>query len=548
MVKTLLTISLILILGILRSQDSIPVGFNLSISHGSGMYQNEFEVSITGTFDKVYYTLDGSHPKNGSRYKSPLTVKKNTVLRIIPFYKGKRIDSVFFRTYIFDFETKLPIISIAIEDSSFWSPRSGIYVRGNNAFYDDSTGHWKHCNFQQKWEKEMQVEYIDTAGNSLFNQIAGIRIFGETTRRQPEKSLKIVARSEYGVNRFAGSVFPLKPELDEHKQFVLRVSGNDYRKTRFKDCLNAYLVRDLDMEYMAYQPVQLFINGQYWGLYNLREKVNKHFLCYNRNADMDSSSIIMGRWVRQHGSARDYMKMYRFFEKLDTMNNRAYEKAKSMIDIRNYINFRTAQIFLNNSDSRGNIRYWNSKDLDGKFRMIFYDTDHSHGSYSRKYLQGCLSTSKTNWYNPRWSTMYLTKLIEHPEFKQDFINQFAYLLSTKLHPDTINAAVDVFVKQYKDELPRDRSKLPKQIKNSARTEEEWLKNVDRVRLFARMRSKHMYKEINRLLTGKGTYVLKVEGDSGKVVINGNQPIQLPFVGIFFKGVELPVAMYENEQW
>ncbi len=68
----------------------------------------------------------------------------------------------------------------------------------------------------------------------------------------------------------------------------------------------------------------------------------------------------MGRWVRQHGSSSDYMKMYNWFMRLDTMDNEAYEKAKTFLDIRNYINYRVFQIYLNNTDSRGNIRYWNS--------------------------------------------------------------------------------------------------------------------------------------------------------------------------------------------
>ena len=66
----------------------------------------------------------------------------------------------------------------------------------------------------------------------------------------------------------------------------------------------------MGLDYMAYQPIQLFINGQYWGLYNLREKVNEHYLFENHGANRDSSSIIMGRWVRQHGSSSDYMKSY----------------------------------------------------------------------------------------------------------------------------------------------------------------------------------------------------------------------------------------------
>jgi hypothetical protein len=512
------------------------------------VYEGEIEVAITGTFDKLYYTTNGTHPKHGKRYSTPLKIEKNTVLRVQPYYSGKRMDTTFLRSFLFDFKTKLPIVSIAIPDSSMWSSDRGIYAKGNNAVYNDSTKHWENCNFQKKWERAMHVEYIDTSGNVVFNQQAGIRIFGETTRRLSEKSMKIVAREEYGKNRFEGAVFPLKPHIVEHKQFVLRTSGNDYRGTRFKDCLNSYLIRDLGVDYMAYQPIQLFINGQYWGLYNLREKVNKHFLCYNHNAAFDSSSIIMGRWVRQHGNARDYMRMYRYFENLDTMDNSAYIKVKTMLDIRNYINYRVFQIFLNNSDSRGNIRYWNSRDLDGKFRMIFYDSDHSHGKYSRKFLGACLSDSRTYWFNPSWSTMYLTSLMEHDEFKAEFVNQFAHLLNTNLHYNTIDEAVDQFVNIYGDELPRDRNSLPRYFRNSALKESVWLEKVDQIRSFARLRAVHMRKEIDRLITHKGTYLLKVNSDSGFVVINGNTPVSLPYQGIYFKGVDLEVKVLQDKDW
>ena len=522
--------------------------FNLSFSHRSGVYESEIEVAITGTFDKLYYTTNGTHPKHGKRYSTPVKVKNNTVLRVQPYYSGNRMDTTFLRSFLFDFKTKLPIVSIAIPDSSMWSSDRGIYAKGNNAVYNDSTKHWEKCNFQKKWERAMHVEYIDTSGNVLFNQQAGIRIFGETTRRLSEKSMKIVAREEYGKDRFEGAVFPLKPHIVEHKQFVLRTSGNDYRGTRFKDCLNSYLIRDLGVDYMAYQPIQLFINGQYWGLYNLREKVNKHFLCYNHNAAFDSSSIIMGRWVRQHGNARDYMRMYRYFENLDTMDNSAYNKVKTMLDIRNYINYRVFQIFLNNSDSRGNIRYWNSRDLDGKFRMIFYDSDHSHGKYSRKFLEACLSDSRTYWFNPRWSTMYLTGLMEHDDFKAEFVNQFAHLLNTNLHYDTIDKAVDQFVNIYGDELPRDRNALPRYFRNSALKESVWLKKVNQIRSFARLRAVHMRKEIDRLITHKGTYLLKINSDSGFVVINGNTPVSLPYQGIYFKGVDLEVKVLQDKDW
>ncbi len=525
----------------------------MRFSHQSGIYEDQLELSIDGNFDKLYYTTDGSNPNNGRRYNQPIKISENTVVRVVPYHNGSRLDTLFMRSFIFNFKTSLPVVSIALEDSALWSDSYGIYVKGNNAYYNDSTRHWENCNFQQKWEREMHVELIDTAGATMFNQPAGLRIFGETTRRYPEKSMKIVARSEYGPNRFQAQVFSTKPQITEHKQFVLRTSGNDYRGSRFKDCLNSYLIRNLGLDYMAFQPVQLFVNGQYWGLYNLREKVNKHYLYYNHGAHHDSSSIIMGRWVRQHGSARDYMRMYRFFENLDTMDNRAYRKAGEMLDLRNYINFRIVQIFLNNSDSRGNIRYWNSKDLDGKFRMILYDTDHSHGTYHRNYLEHCLSETPTHWYNPKWSTMYLTRLMQHPEFKEEFTSQFAHLLNTTLHPDTIKAAANYFEAWYENELPRDPKLLPRQFAGSALPDSVWRENVARIRSFSDLRNDHLWKELERLLAPKGTYILKLEGELGKVAINNNVPVKLPYSGKYFRGFDLVVrpvedSLYAFEGW
>ena len=98
-------------------------------------------------------------------------------------------------------------------------------------------------------------------------------------------------------------------------------------------------------------------------------------------------SVIMGKWVRQQGSSKDYMKMYNWFQRLNVMDSSAYEKAKNFLDIRNYVNFRIFQLYINNADSRGNIRYWNSIQGDAKFRMILYDTDHGYKYARRKFLQ-----------------------------------------------------------------------------------------------------------------------------------------------------------------
>ena len=234
--------------------------------------------------------------------------------------------------------------------------------------------------------------------------------------------------------------------------------------------------------------------------------------------------------------------------RLDTMDNEAYEKAKIMLDIRNYINYRVFQIYLNNRDSRGNIRYWNSKDLDGKFRMILYDTDLSFGTASRKYLVKCLSSKRTDWFNPEWSTFYLRKLMQNDQFKNDFINQMAHLMNTAIHRDTIIAAVYKLEGIYKDELPRNGKLLPPHLKRVPLTEKEWLEKVDHFRMYAKLRHRHLRPEMVKLLAPKGMYTLKLAGDTGSIIVNGNYPIKLPFEGIYYKSIPLPIKAVESEEW
>jgi hypothetical protein len=516
----------------------------VEISHYSGKYDGSISVEIAGDFTKAYYSIDGSKPSR--RFSKPIEISKSTFLKIKPVFAGDSTDTLISRTYILNFETKLPILSIGVDEDYFWDKEKGIYVLGAHV-YKDTTGHWSNANYQKKWERPIHIIYLDTNNQEGFNQKCGIKIFGESTRRQPDKSMKIIARSEYGTSRFQHRIFPQK-DISAFKQLVIRTSGNDYKGSRFKDVLNAYLVRNMGLDYMAYQPIQLFINGQYWGLYNLREKVNEHYLFENHGANRDSSSIIMGRWVRQHGSSSDYMKMYNWFMRLDTMDNEAYEKAKTLLDIRNYINYRVFQIYLNNTDSRGNIRYWNSKDLDGKFRMILYDTDLSFGTASRKYLVKCLSSKRTDWFNPEWSTFYLRKLMQNDAFKNDFINQMAHLMNTAIHRDTIIAAVDKLEGIYKDELPRNGKLLAPHLKRVPLSEEEWLDKVDHFRMYAKLRHRHLRPEMVKLLAPKGMYTLKIAGDIGSIVVNGNYPIKLPFEGIYYKDIPLPIKAIESEEW
>ncbi len=516
---------------------------SLNFSHESGKYTNSFVLKINGNYNKIYYTLDGSIPDRYSKkWTDSLLISKTSILRFKPLFNDAHLDTVINKFYLLGFNKELPVLHLSINHQDLWSAEKGIYVKGNSA-YLDSTGDLVNTNLYKDWEKLVHLMYFDADSLSI-QQDCGLKLFGESTRKYRDKSFKLIARSEYGSNVFPYQLFPLK-KLDKHKHLVIRTSGNDFNGTRFKDVLSAYLVRNLEIDHMAFQPIHLFINDDYWGLYNLREKINEHYIKYNKGFDKDSVSIIMGKWVRQQGSSKDYMKMYNWFFKLKDMDSVAYIQANQFLDIKNYINFRIFQLYINNSDSRGNIRYWNSSQGDGRFRMILYDTDHGYKYAKRKLLQHSLSNAEEYWYNPRWSTRYLRKLMVNDEFKNEFLVQYAHFLNTSLHTDTIIASVDYLQDVYVNELPRPGDDIVTHLKRLPKTEEEWLIEVEKLRTFARIRNDFVKSELVRLLAPEGWFELEINNINGRVSVNDNYPVCLPFKGNYLKGYEFKVEALDE---
>lgn len=514
-----------------------------------------FEIKTIGTkvivvkSDSVaalYYSTNGIIPEYGDKkIKDSLIVSENTGFLFRALKDGKLLDSIVAKTFIFDHHN-IPVLSILIDEDDFWNDSTGIYCQGPNPIWNDSLKQWENCNYQQDWERRVYMEFIDTNGVRISQQ-CGLKIFGESTRRQPDKSMKLIARSRYGKKRFNYQFFP-NDTLQEFKQLVIRTSGNDFRGTRFKDVLNTYLARNLGLDAMNYRPVQLYVNGVYWGLYNLREKINDHYFAAHYNIDNDSVNIVMGRWIPQHGSSRDYKKMYEWFAELDTMDDDAYEKAKEWIDIRNYINYRVFEIYINNADARGNIRYWQSPQLDNKFRMVLYDTDLSFGTARRKLLTNFIAEEQTEWYNPEWSTMYLRKLLQNKVFKDEFVVQFAHIMNTALQRDTMLAAIDKFEKSYENELPRPGDISKGHLRKVPIPIDEWKENVNSLKSFAKLRPKYMYAELQEVFGFKGYSVVHVLGENGVVQINDNYPQKLPYSGKYPQGYPLRIKLISDSNY
>ena len=175
------------------------------------------------------------------------------------------------------------------------------------------------------------------------------------------------------------------------------------------------LMRDSELDFQDYNPVATYINGEYWGMYNMREKINEHMLASKHNIDADSISLLAHNAEIIEGSNEEYNQLINYIENSDLSDNSNFEYIKDQIDLTNYILYQVTNIFINNTDWPGNnIKFW--KHPETKWRWIMYDTDFGFGPYwnisnfEENTLSFALNPYGPGWPNPPWSPYYLENL------------------------------------------------------------------------------------------------------------------------------------------
>lgn len=287
-----------------------------NFSRRGGMYSKGFDLEISHdkTGVEIYYTLDGSEPtpqdikydgkidieKRGKEEPGLSTIRttsrfqddpfgdvqKATVIRARAFKEDHLQSSISTQSYLVTEEGKdrytLPVISLSAPSPSLFSADSGIYVKGEDE---------ENPNFDQRghdWERTSNYEIFDTERDKHLNMQAGTRIHGGWTRYLPQKSLRLYARRIYGTNPMEYQLLPHK-NLHEFKRVILRNNGNIHPddswaweqgasvETYFRGGMTQEIFRDMNFETRDYEPAILFINGEYWGLYNIRERFDRFY-------------------------------------------------------------------------------------------------------------------------------------------------------------------------------------------------------------------------------------------------------------------------------
>jgi hypothetical protein len=526
--------------------DSNTVVFSIS----GGIYQETIQLELSTLGEKIYYTTNGKKPSSSSkRYSDTINLDKTTPIRAVAYKKGKP-GKIVTQTYLIGREYNMAVISITGNPDDFFSFDRGIYVKGCCA---DSVPPYKRANFWKGWERRINIEFYEPTGELGFNQRVGVRIFGGFSKGLPMKSLAIISRKKYEKKTIKYPIFPNK-EIKKYKSFVLRNSGSDFNNTQFRDALLTNLIEPLDVGIQAYRPAVVFINGSYWGIHNVREKINEYYLKSNAGANPDSVDIMKHRNDLLAGKRDHYLKMKKYINKTDFKDTAEILHLNTLMEIDNFINYNITEVYVGNRDAGGNIRFWRPQTPEGRWRWILFDTDISFGisgktSYKRNTLNKMTIKHNEAWPDPAWSTLIIRNLLENDSIKNLYINRFADHLNTLFSAKTVNFKIDSIQNMLKDEMPYHFKKW------RSSNIERWERNVQKMKDYASNRPYYVRLHLMDRFDLSDTITVDIQNQDtkmGYVQINSIQ-VDKSFQGVYFKDASPSVEAiakygYEFVKW
>ena len=418
-------------------------------SESGGLKDSPFYLSLSGNDSSqiIRFTTDGSAPDSFSQiYIYPFEISDNMSVRAQIFSDNYLPSPVSTESYIFNSNHDIDVLLMSVDPIDFFDNNSGIYVFGPEGTYDPSIPYFG-ANFWEDWERPIHFSFYENDSDDIVEFNAGVKIFGGWSRGQNgQRSLSFFARGQYGDSKFEHSFFD-NVNYNDFEALIIRNSGQDWLRSSMKDIMLTSLMRNSELDFQDYNPVAAYINGSYWGMYNMREKINEHMLASKHNIDAGSISLLTNNAEIIQGSNDEYHQLIDYIENTDLSDDSNFEYIKDQIDLSNYILYQATNIFINNTDwPANNIKFW--KHPETKWRWIMYDTDYGFGPYwniSNFYentLSFALNPDGTGWPNPPWSTLLFRKLITNISFRNQFINRYADELNTRFLPNNVINHID----------------------------------------------------------------------------------------------------------
>ena len=479
------------------------------LSEPSGFYDLPVELSIKAPEGTViYYTTDGSDPDTSSIvYTEPIFIKdisvepnklsairdimppleqekttaplspvdKATVIKAVYADKNGNLSPVTTGTYFIcynfkaEYYSKYKVISLVTDPDNLFDHETGIYVSGKtyedwaaSDDFDRETPEWEipgnYKNSGKEWERAADMQIFEN-GVCVWEGIIGIRIHGGASRSMPQKSFNVYARESYGTKKVKYDLFSGKniseadgSAITSYDSFVLRNCGNDSAFGRIRDKLNQELVAGMDFLTQKMEPCILFIDGEFWGHYNITEKLTSDFVSDHCGVD-DKNVILIKNEELEDGVDSDitvYEEFCDFVRENDLSDPGNYSKLCDMMDMQSLCDYLSVEFYINNWDwGDNNTALWRVRDKteddgygDGKWRFILYDTEYSANLYGQTTPD--VDSFKQLMEKEGFVPDIFEACLENSDFRKQFAETFRNTADTRFASDIINARIDEF--------------------------------------------------------------------------------------------------------
>ena len=449
-----------------NTDGTLAISYTPKLSQNSGVYNNvdgiNLEISGNGT---VFYTLDGSIPNTNSKvYTGPIFLSKTTVVKAISYDQNRITGSPAVGTYIINENHNIPVMSVSLNGSDF---------------------NYMHSN---PWNTDIEVSaYAELyEDGKSFKIPCGLKLFGGSTRGLTKKSFALKFRKKYGEANLKYQVFDNR-DYSVFDTLILRSGSQDIEFATIRDILMTSLVDGItNLSVQAYKSVILYINGNYWGIYNIREKVDDDYIANNFNVSKEDANIVRIDNNVTTGTIDKYSNLLKFLRTHDITKKENYEYVKGELNVESYADFWAAQNWVTNNDIVNTRFYWH-KDVDsGRINMIFYDLDYAMWNYDIDYMT--FMTSKDGMSRLNVSTEMMRYLIQNDEFKKTFLNRLSYQVKKVWNSERVNKKIDEILEKLDPEMKRNQERWNY-------TYEDFKKNVDYLREYEEKRLGYLKKSI-----------------------------------------------------
>lgn len=543
---------------------------------------------------EIKCTFDGSFPtQNSQAITAPKQITENTVIRCSEFVNGLPADTTT-QTYFINETVNMPVVALTVNHHDMFDSTDGLYATG--PLTNNGGGAWggiggiggnvtdnnnpkctepcKQANFWKDTELPVHVEFFENGSATKTKNWeidAGISIIGNYSRYKPKKSVAIKMDNDiYGDKVLKYSLFKTRPEAKKFKSFNLRNNGNRFWTDYIGDAMMTSLLEGTEVDYQRSRQVVVFYNGEYFGIHDMRERLNRSFAETNYGIDNKSINMIKiaGTSLEASGtngaSTSDYQQLQNDISSgnFSGENNQQYEQLKTKMNVLSFAQYMLAEMYFHNGDwPNNNVRAWGGNGI--PFKYVAFDTDHGFGftpgimgfdEQSQNMFDWVLGADNSNGNNGGWGGgmggigggMWggtdsrapggmLKKLLENPDFKRMFINSACILLNDFLTYDRVQKKVQEMMATIPSaEQSRDEQRWPRN-----QSAFKWAPDGSDLLSFARNRSETVKQEMaTRFSLGNEANVTISASGVGSILVDGMTLPSSNYRGKFYSGNSL----------